>query len=136
LVTEPPEFLSIMSNSLGVCDVILHASDSETHLSVGSSACHENVRGVNQTMMRLTPQAPLVGFHAMADDDGLTSLGLIFFDALTPECQVVVPVTNSSLDNTWYEFEDMGIFEASNIVYQKITNNERKRAEALATILK
>ena len=72
----------------------------------------------------------------MADDDGLASLGPIFFDALTPECQVVVPVTSSSLDNSWYEFEEMGIFDASEIVRLRITSNEEKRADALSTILK
>ena len=35
----------------------------------------------------ITPEIPLVGFHARSDDIGLTKLGLILVDTVSPECQ-------------------------------------------------
>ena len=37
-------------------------------------------------MIRLTPQAPLVGFHGMATEEGLSSLGLILLDNMDAMC--------------------------------------------------
>jgi len=48
--------------------------------------CQVELAGVEETLLRLEPETPLVGFHGMATEDGITSLGLILLDTMTPGC--------------------------------------------------
>jgi len=46
--------------------------------------CQVELEGVEETMIRLVPETPLVGFHGMSNEDGITSLGLILVDIMDP----------------------------------------------------
>ena len=81
-------------------------------------------------MIRLTDEAPLVGFHGWSDENGLVSLGLILYDSLDPVCQKPLDSANFSM------YENMGIFEQSTAAEGSITQNEKDRAKALEAILK
>lgn len=82
-------------------------------------------------MLRLTPEAPLVGFHGMASEDSLDSLGLILVDTLNPRCQFIKPSLNKEL-----EFLAPYSEVAQDLVVENsITPEEQNRAKAIEAIL-
>lgn len=84
---DQPDRISILTDELqGVCNVVLYQGKKRTSLSGDDQECQIELQGIEEYMIRLTPEAPLVGFHGMATADGLDSLGLILLDNLSGQC--------------------------------------------------
>ena len=97
---EQPDRISILtSEDQGICNVILYQGHTtKINLSEDTQECQVELKGVEETMIRLTPEVPLVGFHGMATEDSLDSLGLILVDTLNPRCQLIKPSLNKELE--------------------------------------
>jgi len=95
---EQPESIGIVIDyNYGVCDVKIYQNEDRiTRLSKKNSNCRSDGMGVNEHLIRLTDDTPLVGFHATSDGLGMTSLGLILLDATESVCQK--PLDYSILD--------------------------------------
>lgn len=79
--------ISILTNQVGVCDVVIYQGHTSTQLQQGLDPdCHPEIKGVTEKMLRVTDQAPLVGFHGMADEMGIYALSAIFADGVSPGC--------------------------------------------------
>lgn len=78
--------------------------------------------GINETVIRLTPEAPLIGFHGTTDSHGLNQLGLILLDATDPTCQT------SHSDMFLDPYFDMNQFGGDTEIESSITREERARA--------
>ena len=81
-----PDRISILTDIDGVCDVVFYEGREQIHLAKNTEDCMGEYADIEETMIRLTEEAPLVGFHGMADFEGLVSLGLILLDNLDPVC--------------------------------------------------
>ena len=82
--TQPDRISILTDENSGVCDVVIYQGYKQTSLSSATMDCMPELMGIEETMIRLTPETPLVGFHGMATEKGLTSLGLILLDTLDP----------------------------------------------------
>ena len=73
----------------GVCDVIIKRGDgTEESLSRDNFDCQAEFDTITKRTYDLPRETPLVGFHGIAYEEGLESLGLILLDTLDPVCQV------------------------------------------------
>ena len=82
--------------------------------------------------MKLRPEVPLVGFHGMATEDGLDSLGLILLDTTDERCQQIDPSQREAknfLDNIKEQINPYEFVENS------ITPEEKERADLMEAIL-
>lgn len=128
---DQPDRISILTNeALGVCDVVIYQGKTSTSLSKNTMECQVELEGVEETMIRLVPETPLVGFHGMSNEDGITSLGLILVDIMDPQCQQV-----TQYDNSFYYLDEMSEFARDEAVENMITQQEENRAKALEAIL-
>ena len=127
-----PDLIAIYSDDQGVCNVVFSEGIKEPqHLSKDTQDCDpKSNSNIKENVIRLTDEAPLVGFHGMSDPNGLVSLGLILLDNLDPVCQQPHDNANFSM------YEGMNIFDQSNAAEGAITQNEKDRAKALEAILK
>ena len=89
------------------------------------------MEGVEEIQIRLTPEAPLVGFHGMATEEGLDSLGLILLDTLAEQCTYVHPDQNSAMSF----LDPYSEVKKDQVVEDSITDEEKYRADALEAIL-
>jgi len=124
---QPDKIAILVDDDEGVCDVVFYKEDMSSHLA---KKCKKEDDTVTEYMIRLSDEAPLVGFHGMSDSYGLTSLGLILLDKHDPVCQSPHDNANFNL------YENMSIFEQSTTAEGSITQNEKDRAKALEAILK
>lgn len=130
-VNDPIERISILTNENGVCDFVVYQGKSKkaTYMQKSDPDCVPEVEGVSEKTLRITDDAPLVGFHGMADSQGLYALGAIFVDTFSTECQYF------RSDGGFSMYSGMSDFEASTAVEDQITPEERKRAKALEALL-
>ena len=80
--------------------------------------------GINETVIRLTPEAPLIGLHGTVDSKGINQLGLILLDATDPTCQT------SHNEMFLDPYADMNQSGDDTEIESSITREERARAEA------
>lgn len=85
-----PDKISILTDTTegSICDVIIYHGKDATNLSnVNDVNCNPEELGIEETIVRLPEETPLVGFHGHSDGLVLNSLGLILVNAADPACQ-------------------------------------------------
>jgi len=128
---DQPTSISILTDSFGVCDVILRrANGKEESLSADNTDCMLELDEITQKNYILPKETPLVGFHGITEMEGLDSLGLILFDTKDPECKK--PLKESQLGP---DLINKSEFILDAYVEENITNREKARADALEAIL-
>ena len=86
---DQPSGISILYDEIGVCDVIIKRGDgTEESLSVDNFDCQVEFDSITSRSYDLPRETPLVGFHGVAYEEGLESLGLILLDSFDPVCRV------------------------------------------------
>ena len=86
---DQPYGITILYDEIGVCDVIIKRGDgTEESLSKDNFDCQAEFDSITSKSYDLPRETPLVGFHGIAYEEGLESLGLILLDSLDPVCRV------------------------------------------------
>ena len=83
---KPINYVAILVNEYGVCDVAFGIGASRDSLSSNTENCQVGDVDVAEFKIAIVPELPMVGFHAKADDTGLIQLGLILVDKISPDC--------------------------------------------------
>ena len=81
--------------------------------------------------MKLRPEVPLVGFHGMATQDGLDSLGLIFLETNDERCQ---EIDKSPREEMFFNQKQHDVAK-SEYFEKQITKEEKERADLMEAIL-
>ena len=85
---------------------------------------------IEEFSLAMSEVAPLVGFHGKVDAYGLTGLGLIMVDTITPACQK--GLYDYNLDN----LKDKSTAEIAEIIEDSISTEESERAKMLEALLR
>ena len=91
--------------------------------------CKAGSKRIKETQLKLLEETPLVGFHAMIDPFGITSLGLILVDTLDPLCQHPLDIYDATI------YKGMDEWQESIAAEESITEDEKMRADALESII-
>jgi hypothetical protein len=101
-----PDRISILSDeNSGICDVVIHKGHKKSYLNENAVDCQTELKGITETSLRLTEEAPLVGFHGMVDGSGIVSLGLILLDTEDEVCQHSTNNADMSMYKGMNEFQ-------------------------------
>ena len=79
-VSDQPTEITILFDSAGVCNIVFERNGRPENLAKDMVDCLPGLHGITERKYRLPKEPPLVGFHGMAEEDGLDSLGLILLD--------------------------------------------------------
>lgn len=91
---DQPKSISILFDEYGVCDVVLERPNGKKEsLSKDNADCKAEFDEITERTYDLPRETPLVGFHGVAYEEGLESLGLILLDTQDPIC--LTPLTES-----------------------------------------
>ena len=126
-----PDKISILTDTEEgtVCDVIIFHGKQATNLSKDTDEnCSPEELGIEETIVRLPEETPLVGFHGYSDGIALNSLGLILVNARDPVCQQ--PVAHGQI-----QMYQGSIFEQSAAAEGAITKKEMAKTKQLEEIL-
>lgn len=126
-----PTDISILFNEWSVCDVVIWRHLNKESLVYDNSSCKPGVKNITELKYKLPKETPLVGLHAVVEEDEIDALGLILFDTLDSECQE--PLSRSAISEADLAPENEFTIDAR--VEASLTEHENARAHALEALL-
>ena len=129
---RPIDKIDILSDTQGVCDVILYDNTTQSSLSLSNATdkCKPKLSGIESISMTVPQEVPLVGFHGRVNEFGLVSLGLIMLDTISSKCLH----SSSSFDMSLIQGNTAQ--EQADFAENSITKEEKERAKVLEAILR